>query len=116
MKFFNKFRDLFLIALFLLLSYLKFFTSLISFSNDPTVAIVKTKNIQFLKNTFLIDEDLLYYNWFHDYNFKILHSDEVGNLVQRFYSFLITLWWIILFSALLFGLIKFIAKKNNLYE
>ena len=34
-----------LIVVFILLSYIKFFTLKVSFGNDPTVAIVKTKDI-----------------------------------------------------------------------
>ncbi|WP_195951402.1 hypothetical protein [Clostridium saudiense] len=41
----SKLLNICLIVVFILLSYIKFFTLKVSFSNDPTVAIVKTKDI-----------------------------------------------------------------------
>ena len=46
-----------IIVVFCLLSYVKFYTAQISFINDPTISIVKTKNIQWISNTHKIDKE-----------------------------------------------------------
>lgn len=107
----NKLLTICLVVVFILLSYIKFFTLQVSFSNDPTVAIVKTKDIQWGDNTYKIDKDSLPYNWYDDYGFKILKSDEMANEWQWFHSFMITIWWVMLFFLVEFNAIKLMKKK-----
>lgn len=107
----NKLLIISLIIVFIILSYIKFFTLQVSFSNDPTISIVKTKDIQWGDNTYKIDKDSLPYNWYDDYGFKILKSDEMGYEWQYFHSFIITIWWAMLISLVGFNTIKLIKKK-----
>lgn len=107
----NKLVTVYLVVVFIILSYIKFFTLQVSFSNDPTVAIVKTQSIQWGNNTYKIDKDVLPYNWYDDYGFKILKADEMGYGWQYFHSFMITIWWIMLISLVEFNTIKLIKKK-----
>ena len=99
-------------VLFIILSYFKFYTVRVSFSNDPTVSIVKTQDIQWAGNTYRIDKDTLPYNWYDDYKFKILYADEMGDNLQYVHSFIIILWWIMLLY-MGFNLIKKISRKLN---
>ena len=62
-------------------------------------------------NTYKIDKDSLPYNWYDDYGFKILKSDEMGYEWQCVHSFMITIWWIMLFFLVEFNVIKLIKKK-----
>ena len=99
-----------IIVVFCLLSYVKFYTAQISFINDPTISIVKTKNIQWISNTHKIDKGDVSYNWYDDYGYKILYADEIGHKWQRIHSFAIALWWIIIFASILLS-ISLVYKK-----
>ena len=112
----SKLLTICLVVVLILLSYIKFFTLKVSFSNDPTVAIVKTKDIQWGGNTYKIHKDSLPYNWYDDYGFKILKSDEMGYEWQCVHSFMITIWWIMLFFLVEFNVIKLIKKKARNYK
>ena len=76
-NFSNKFLIVCIVILFISFSCVKLYTIQVSFSNDPTVAIVKTKNIQWVSNTFKIDREPLSYNWYDNYEFKIVYADEI---------------------------------------
>lgn len=97
------------IGLFIGLSYIKFFTAEISFTNDPTVAIIRTNDIQLLNNSYKIN----YWNELNDY--VILYADEMGHLWQYIYSFIIKLWWVSTFSILIL-LILYIINKGLNYQ
>jgi hypothetical protein len=104
------------IVLFIILSGVKFYTMQVSFSNDPTVAIVKTEDIQWSNNMYKIDKETLPYNWYEDYGFKILYADEMGHTWQTLHSFAIIAWWIILFYLLatsIKSLFKIIYKTGE---
>ena len=109
-KLINKPIIICIFLLFIILSYFKFYTVQVSFSNDPTVSIVKTKYIQWFDNSYRIDKDMLPYNWYDDYGFKILYADEMGHTLQYVHSFIIILWWIMLLY-IGFNLIKIINRS-----
>lgn len=101
------------VIIFTMLSYFKFYTIQVSFNNDPTVAIVRTKDIQLLNNTYKITSSNLPYNWYDDYGFKFLHADEMGHMWQKLHSFIIMLWWIGLLYILVIGIITVIQRLSN---
>lgn len=101
------------VIIFTILSYFKFYTIQVSFNNDPTVAIVSTKEIQLLSNTYKITNSNLPYNWYDDYGFKFLHADEMGHMWQKLHSFIIVLWWIGLVYILVIGIITMIQRLSN---
>lgn len=101
------------IILFTILSYVKFYTTQVSFSSDPTVAIVKTNNIQLLSNNYKISASDLPYNWYDNYGFKILHADEMGHIWQSIHSFVIILWWISLVYLLIIAVYIGIKNRNK---
>lgn len=96
-NYFNKPLIVCMVVLFIILSYFKLYTVQVTFSNDPTVSIVKTHHIQWVDNTYRLEKDTLPYNWYDDYGFKILYADEMGHIWQTIHSFSIIIWWIILF-------------------
>lgn len=98
---------------FTVLSYFKFYTLQVSFNNDPTVAIVRTKDIQLLSNTYKITNSNLPYNWYDDYGFKFLYADEMGHMWQKLHSFIIILWWIALIYILVIGIITVIQGLGS---
>ncbi|WP_291569260.1 hypothetical protein [Clostridium sp. UBA4548] len=101
------------VIIFTMLSYFKFYTIQVSFNNDPTVAIVRTKDIQLLSNIYKITNSNLSYNWYDDYGFKFLYADEMGHMWQKFHSFIIMLWWISLIYILVIGIITVIQRLRN---
>lgn len=101
------------IIIFTILSYFKFYTIRVSFNNDPTVAIVRTKDIQLLSNTYKITNSNLPYNWYDDYGFKFLYADEMGHMWQKLHSSIIMLWWIGLVYILVIGIIIVIKRLRN---
>jgi len=114
-KFFRYIPLIIGIGLFMGLCYVKLFTAEITFTNDPTVAIVKTNDIQLLNNSYKVNtEDAL--SWYELNDYKILYADEMGHIWQYIHSFMIKLWWIITFSILIL-LTLYILKKglNNKY-
>lgn len=101
------------VIIFTMLSYFKFYTIQVSFNNDPTVAIVRTKDIQLLSNSYKITNSNLSYNWYDDYGFKFLYADEMGHMWQKLHSFIIMLWWISLIYILVIGIITVIQRPKN---
>jgi len=101
------------IILFTILSYVKFYTTQVSFSSDPTVAIVTTSNIQLLSNNYKISASDLPYNWYDNYGFKILKADETGHIWQSIHSFVIILWWISLVYLLIIAVYIGIKNRNK---
>lgn len=99
-KMLKVFKILLITILFFILSYMKFYTTQVSFNYDPTIAIVKTSNIQILSNTYKITSDGIPYNWYDDYGFKILYADEMGHRWQTIHTFIIIAWWIMFFYLL----------------
>ncbi|SHH72687.1 hypothetical protein SAMN02745196_01216 [Clostridium collagenovorans DSM 3089] len=102
-----------ILMLFSWFSYIKLYTTQVSFNNDPTVAIVKTQNVQWLRNNYEIKDKSLKDNWYSDYGFKLLHADEMGSMLQRIHSLIIILWWITLIP-ILFMLLSIIYKISKL--
>lgn len=98
---------------FTILSYVKFYTTQVSFSSDPTVAIVTTNNIQLLSNNYKISASDLPYNWYDNYGFKILKADEMGHIWQSIHSFVIILWWISLVYLLIIVVFLGLRKRNK---
>lgn len=110
MRCFKKVIIICIIIVFIILSYFKFYTVRVSFSHDPTVAIVKTENIQWFSNTYKIEKELISYNWYDDYGFEIIYADEMGNIWQTIHSIGIIIWWIMAIY-IVFNLKKIIDKK-----
>jgi len=104
-----------IMALFLALSYVKFYTTQIRFSDDPTVAIVKTEKIQVLKNFHTIDTDSNDLSWYKDNGFHFIYADEMGHIWGKIHSFSIAAWWIIIIGFLPLIMIYNLRKriKNN---
>lgn len=82
---------IYILMLFSWCSYIKLYTIQVSFNNDPTVAIVKTQNVQWLRNNYEIKDKSLKDNWYSDYGFKLLHADEKGSMLQGIHSLIIIL-------------------------
>lgn len=101
------------VIIFTMLSYFKLYTIQVSFNNDPTVAIVRTKDIQLLSNNYKITSNNLSYNWYDDYGFKFLYADEMGHMWQKLHSFIIMLWWIGLIYTLVIGIVTVIQRLRN---
>lgn len=106
----NKLLIVCVVVLFIIFSYIKLFTIQVSFSNDPTVSIVKTQDIQWLKNTYRIDKETLPYNWYDNYGFEILYADEMGNTWETVHSLVIIVWWIMMICLVVIT-IRFIIKN-----
>lgn len=96
-----------ILVLFSGCSYIKLYTTQGSFNNDPTVAIVKTQNVQWLRNNYEIKDKSLKYNWYSDYGFKLSHANDMGSMLQR-------ILWCITLIPILFMVLSIIYKISKL--
>ena len=103
--------------IFAVLSYIKFYTARVSFSEDVTVSIVKTDSIQLISNIHRIEREEVPYNWADEYGFKVLYADEMGHTWEIVHTFIIILWWIMLICFCLAAWIRnLISKKLKAIE
>lgn len=98
--------------IFAVLSYIKFYTAQVSFSEDVTVSIVKTENIQWISNIHRIEREEVPYNWVDEYGFKVLYADEMGHTWEIVHIFIVILWWIMLIYFCLTVWIKNLTSKK----
>lgn len=106
----NKKLILIFVTFFILISYIKFYTAKISFNNDTTVAIVKTRKIQLFKNSKLVGDGYSDFNWYSNQGYDFIYGDEKGNVQEWLYLMIITLWWMILFAFIILSSIYLLQK------
>ncbi|MDU7240567.1 hypothetical protein [Clostridium sp.] len=115
MKNFKKVSLITSIIIFAILSYIKLYTIQVKFNNDPTVAIIKTENIQLLNNHNIIIKESIPYDWYKEYG-ELLYADEVGHKWQRIYSSLIILWGVMLFYIISLIAMNLIKKRKKVIK
>ena len=106
----NKNLILIFVTFFTLISYIKFYTAKISFNNDITVAIVKTRKVQLFKNSKLVGDGYNDFNWYSNQGYDFIYGDEKGNVHEWLYLMIITLWWMILFAFIILSSIYLLQK------
>ncbi|WP_291648409.1 hypothetical protein [Clostridium sp.] len=104
-----------IVIIFAILSYIKFYTVQVKFSNDPTVAIIKTDNIKLLSSHNTITKESISYDWYKEYG-ELLYADEMGYKWQRIHSLSIISWWVMLFYIISLIAMNLIKKRNKVIK
>lgn len=90
---------IFLLLMFVGLSYFKLYTTKIHMDNEPTTLIVKREELNF-KNGINIadynDKQQSELSWYHNNEYKVLYSNEIGSITEKAYDFSIIIWWVLL--------------------
>lgn len=112
-----------ILIIFILLSFIKFFTAKIGYQGDPTIALV-LKSTPTISNSYLMkgEENSTYiYNkmpaWYTQRKYKVIAGDEHGFTGEMLYNFVIFSWWILSIGLLIRSLklvSLHIGKRANL--
>lgn len=109
-----------LIILFVILSFIKFFTAKVGLLADPTLQLVVKPNPT-ISNTFHIKgEDNISTRekyegtWYYEGKYKVIAADESGFAGEPIYDVLIIAWWILLGGLPTYMVIDAIKSKRAL--
>lgn len=90
-----------LLTLFIILSFVKFFTAKVGLLGDPTVQLVIKPNPT-ISNSFImkgednqVNREKYEGTWYYERNYKVITGDESGFAGESLYDLLIITWWIL---------------------
>jgi len=108
------------LAIFLMLTIIKFSTAKVGLLGDPTIKLVIRPNIS-VTNSFimkgennLVNREKYAGTWYYEGRYKVITGDEMGFSGERIYDLIIIAWWFFAGGLLLYVLsfkIKSSAKQ-----